>query len=143
MVTPTLQVEGFPQVYVAGDLAYVEDNGKPLPGVAPVATQQGEWAACNILRQMKDEDPLPFRYRDPGTLATIGRNAAVAQLGGRTFTGFTAWLLWPSVHIMKLIGFRNRLQVLVDWAWDYLFYERAVRLILPNPDHSVDNDIRT
>ena len=141
-VTPTLQVEGYPQVYVAGDLAYVEDNGKPLPMVAPVAIQQGEWAASNILRQMAGQEPLPFCYRDPGTLATIGRNAAVAQLGRRTFTGFPAWLLWLSVHIMKLIGFRNRLQVLVDWAWDYLFYERAVRLIFPNPGNSSDADFR-
>lgn len=131
-VLPTLQVPGRPDVYVVGDLAYVEDQGRPLPMVAPVAIQQGEVAARNILRHRDGREPLPFRYRDRGTMATIGRNAAVAQVGRWSVTGFPAWVLWLSVHLMNLIGFRNRLFVLINWAWDYIFYERAVRLIVPS-----------
>jgi len=131
-VTPTLQVPGHPEIYVVGDLALPEGPGK-LPMVAPVAIQQGTLAARNILRALKGRPPLPFRYRDPGTLVTIGRNAAVAHVFGRAFTGFAAWLLWLGVHLIRLIGMRNRLVVLSGWAWDYLFYERAVRLILPSP----------
>jgi len=131
-VLPTLQVPGHPQVYVIGDLAYLEEDGRPLPMIAPVAVQQGTVAAGNIVRQLAGEAPLPFRYRDPGTMVTIGRNAAVAHVFGRAFTGFPAWVLWLSVHLVNLIGFRNRLFVLTNWAWDYFFYERAVRLILPN-----------
>ncbi|HEY7676381.1 MAG TPA: NAD(P)/FAD-dependent oxidoreductase, partial [Candidatus Methylomirabilis sp.] len=108
-VLPTLQVPGHPEVYVVGDLAYVEEDGRPLPMVAPVAIQQGAAAAGNILRQVRGADPLPFRYRDRGTMVTIGRNAAVACLGRRCFSGFPAWVVWLSVHIFKLIGFRNRL----------------------------------
>ncbi len=132
-VLPTLQVPGRPEVYVVGDLAYCEQDGGPLPMLAPVAMQQGAAAARNIERQAAGVDPLPFRYRDPGTMLTIGRNAAVACLGRRCFSGFPAWVVWLSVHIFKLIGFRNRLLVLINWAWDYFFYERAVRLILPLP----------
>ncbi len=130
-VLPTLQVSGHPEVYVIGDLAFVEEKGYPLPMLAPVATQQGVFVARSIARQIAGKDSLPFRYRDKGTMVTIGRNAAVAYLGGRIFTGFAAWMLWLSVHLFNLIGFRNRLLVLINWAWDYLFYERAVRLILP------------
>ena len=101
--------------------------------VAPVATQQGEAAARNIARQLEGEEPSPFQYRDLGTMAVIGRNAAVAHLFGRwSFTGFPAWVIWLGMHLFKLIGFRNRLLVLTSWAWDYLFYERVVRLILPS-----------
>ncbi len=99
--------------------------------VAPVAIQQGTHVARGILRRAVGAEPERFRYRDPGLLATIGRNAAVARLFGRTFTGFPAWALWAGVHIARLIGFRNRLVVLVSWAWDYLTFERVVRLILP------------
>jgi NADH dehydrogenase len=128
-VLPSLQVVGHPDVYAIGDLAQVQ--GERLPLIAPVAIQQGEWAAANILRHANGEETLPFRYRDPGSMVAIGRNAAVVRLGGRSFTGFIAWLMWLGVHILKLIGFRNRILVLVNWAWDYLFYERAVRLIFP------------
>lgn len=131
VVRPTLEVEGVPGVWVIGDLAAPADDGPPLPMVAPVAMQQGERAARNILLRARGEDPLPFRYDDPGLLATIGRNAAVARMFGRTFTGFPAWLLWVVVHIARLIGFRNRIVVLTNWAWDYLRFERVVRLILP------------
>ncbi len=132
-VLPTLQVEGHPEVYVVGDLANCEENGRPLPMIAPVAIQQGRAAARNIMRQVDGQTPLPFRYHDRGAMATIGRNAAVAQIAGRAFTGFPAWLIWLGVHLFNLIGFRNRLIVMINWAWDYFLYERAVRLIV-RPD---------
>jgi NADH dehydrogenase len=99
--------------------------------IAPVAIQQGTTAGRNIIRRMQGKDPLPFHYRDRGMMATIGRNAAVAYFYSHAFSGFAAWVVWLSVHLVKLIGFRNRLLVLVNWAWNYLFYERSVRLILP------------
>ena len=131
-VLATLQVPERPEVYVIGDIAYVKENEGPLPMIAPVAIQQGMAAAQNMIRQMTGREPVPFRYRDRGTMVTIGRNAAVAHLSGLAFTGFPAWVLWLSVHLFNLIGFRNRLFVLINWAWDYFFYERAVRLILPS-----------
>jgi NADH dehydrogenase len=131
-VLPTLQLSGHPEVYVIGDLAHVEGGGRPLPMLAPVAVQQGLTAARNIGRQIAGQDPAPFHYRDPGTMVVIGRNAGAVHLRGRAFTGFIAWVLWLGVHLIKLIGFRNRMLVLINWAWDYLFYERAVRLILPS-----------
>ena len=131
-VLPSLQVPEYEKVYVVGDLAYVEQNGQPLPFVAQVAMQQGKVAAENIKRQLKGQEPLAFKYRDKGTMATIGRRYAVAHLRGHGFTGFPAWLLWLGVHIFNLIGYRNRVSVIVSWAWDFLFFERAVRLILPS-----------
>lgn len=128
---PTLQVSDHPEVYVIGDLANVEANGYPLPMVAPVAIQEGVTAAENIARQITGRELVPFCYRDRGTMVTLGRNAAVAHVFGHAFTGFPAWVLWVSVHLFSLIGFRNRLFVFINWAWDYLFYERNVRLILP------------
>jgi NADH:ubiquinone reductase (H+-translocating) len=131
-VMDTLQVAGRPNVYVIGDLAAAQYDGKLLPMLAPVATQQAEAAAENILRQVQGSEPQPFEYTDLGTMAVIGRNAAVANLFGRwSFTGFVAWAMWLGVHLFRLIGFRNRLVVLTNWAWDYLFFERVVRLILP------------
>ncbi len=129
-VAPTLELAGTEGVWVLGDLA-APTGEDPPPMVAPVAIQQGAHVARGILRRVRGAEPEPFRYRDPGLLATIGRNAAVARLFGRTFTGFPAWALWAGVHIARLIGFRNRLVVLVSWAWDYLTFERVVRLILP------------
>ena len=131
-VLPTLQVPGHTEVYAIGDLAYFEKDGHPLPFVAPVAIQQGAAAGRNIHRQVVGQDPLPFRYRYKGSMATIGRMAAVVHIGRREFTGFAAWILWLVVHIFNLIGFRNRLFVMVNWAWDFLMFERAVRLILPS-----------
>ena len=128
----TLQVPGYPEVFVVGDLAYLEAGGRPLPQVAQVALQQGGVAAENVVRIIRGEEPVPFAYKDLGMLAVIGRNAAVAHLWGRSFTGFAAWTLWLIVHVAKLIGFRNRALVLVNWAWNYAFYRRAVRLILPD-----------
>lgn len=130
-VRPTLQTADFDNVFVIGDLAYLEQDGVMLPGVAQVAMQQGVHAAANIGRMQRSRSLQPFRYRDKGAMATIGRNAAIARIGGRIFTGFIAWLLWLAVHIAFLVGFRNRLGVLLNWAWNYIFYERAVRLILP------------
>jgi len=128
-VSPTLDVPGHPDIYVIGDAAYLEVGGAPLPMMAPVALQMAETAAENIRRRIAGEPPVEFRYRDPGSLATIGRNAAVAYIRGIGFTGFPAWVVWLVVHIIQLIGFRNKVFVLLNWAWDYFFYERAARLI--------------
>ncbi len=97
--------------------------------VAPVAIQMGQAVARNIMRQLRGQSLRPFRYRDQGTLATIGRNAAVANVYGLKLSGFPAWVMWLVIHIIQLIGFRNKLFVLLNWAWDYFFYERAARLI--------------
>jgi len=128
-VEPTLQVTGHPEVFIIGDAAYREENGEPLPMVAPVAIQMGHSVARNIKRQLRGQPLEPFRYRDQGTLATIGRNAAVANVFGVQASGFIAWVMWLGIHIIQLIGFRNKLFVLINWAWDYFFYERAARLI--------------
>ena len=130
IVTPTLQIPGHPEVFVIGDAAHVEQDGKPLPMVAPAAMQQGDSVAANVGRLTRGEALQPFVYHDRGSLATIGRNAAVARLGRYAFTGFAAWVLWSVVHVAMLVGFRNRLVVLINWAWGYLFHERPVRLIL-------------
>jgi len=128
-VAPTLDVPGHPDIYVIGDAAYLEVAGAPLPMMAPVALQMAETAAENIRRRIAGRPPVAFRYHDPGSLATIGRNAAVAYIHGIGFTGFLAWVVWLVVHIIQLIGFRNKVFVLLNWAWDYFFYERAARLI--------------
>lgn len=135
LVRPSLQLAEHPEVFVVGDLAHVEADGQPLPMVAPVAIQEGSHAAGNVIRASAGRPLEDFHYRDVGRMATIGRNAAVAQLMGRTFVGLFAWLLWLVVHLMNLIGFRNRLIVVINWAWDYLFMERVVRLILPSVTH--------
>ena len=130
VVTPTLQLPGHPEVYAIGDMAHVGNpDARPHPMVAPVAIQQGELVAENILRQMAGKEGKPFAYKDRGTMATIGRRAAVAHIFGLQLNGFVAWLIWLTVHLVWLIGFRNRMLVLINWAWNYLTYERAVRLI--------------
>jgi len=128
-VEPTLQVPGHPEVFIIGDAAYREQDGAPLPMVAPVAIQMGKSVARNIPRLIRGQPLEPFRYRDQGTLATIGRNAAVADVFGIQASGFLAWVMWLGIHIIQLIGFRNKIFVLINWAWDYFFYERAARLI--------------
>ncbi|HEX2995931.1 MAG TPA: NAD(P)/FAD-dependent oxidoreductase [Anaerolineales bacterium] len=129
-VGPTLQLPQHPEVFVIGDAAYVEDQqGQPLPMLATVAQQQAVTAAKNIRKILKGEKPQPFEYKDPGLLATIGRNAAVARMWGISFSGFIAWVIWVGLHIYRLIGFRNRLVVLINWAWDYFFYDNQIRLI--------------
>jgi len=132
LVSPSLQLDGHPEAYAIGDLAYWEHQGRPLPFVAPAAIQQGASVALNIMRQVNGQTPEAFEYVDKGSLATIGRMAAVAWIGGRRFKGWPAWILWLVVHIRNLIGFRNRLLVMVNWAWDLFLYERGVRLILPS-----------
>ena len=133
-VEPTLQVPGHPEVQVVGDLAGYRQDGETLPMIAPVAVQQGQHAGRNVARREAGRPAEPFTYEDPGMLATIGRNHAVARLPRITLTGFPAWVVWVVVHIAKLIGFRNRLVVLLNWAWDYFTYERFSRLILPTGD---------
>ncbi|MBI5367588.1 MAG: NAD(P)/FAD-dependent oxidoreductase [Planctomycetes bacterium] len=128
-VNPDLTVPGRAEVFVIGDLAAVEQDGKLLPGNAPVAIQQARHTAANIERAIRQEAPLPFRYEDPGMLATIGRAAAVGVVGGVQLSGLIAWLAWLAVHLLKIIGFRNRLLVLVSWAWAYIRWERGARLI--------------
>jgi NADH:ubiquinone reductase (H+-translocating) len=154
LVQPDMSLPGHPEVFVIGDLAALNDvDGKLLPGVAPVAMQQGDYVAKLIRREIKsgqgapflasfarkpllsepkggDVEPrLPFRYWDKGSLATIGRAAAVAEFGKIHISGFIAWLAWLFVHILFLIGFRNRLLVFIQWAWSYVTYERGARLI--------------
>lgn len=129
-VQPTLQLPDYPEVYIVGDLAFLEDEqGSPLPMMAPVAMQQGEAAAMNILYQMRRRAPRPYHYRNRGMMATIGRTKAVAQIGFLSLRGFIAWITWLVVHLMWLIGFRNKLIVLLAWAWEYFLYDRSVRLI--------------
>lgn len=131
-ITDHLHLHDRPEVYVIGDLAYLEDaDGLPLPQVAQVAIQQGRYAAANIRAHMAGKPTRPFAYRDPGMLAVIGRNAAVAHVFGLAFKGWAAWFLWLGIHITWLIGFRNRALVLLNWGWNYVRYRRAVRLILP------------
>ncbi|MGZ9165190.1 MAG: NAD(P)/FAD-dependent oxidoreductase [Anaerolineales bacterium] len=129
-VEPTLQLPQHPEVFILGDAAYVEDrHGQPLPMLATVAQQQAKGTAKNIRRILKRQSAEAFHYKDPGLLATIGRNAAVARIWGLSFSGFSAWMIWVVLHIYRLIGFRNRLVVLINWAWDYFFYDSQVRLI--------------
>jgi NADH dehydrogenase len=134
IVEPDLSVAGHEGVFVAGDLAsFTHQTGKPLPGVAQVAKQQGYRAAANIARLIGGQPTTPFRYFDPGNMATIGRNAAIADFGFLRVSGYLGWLLWLFVHILFLIGFRNRISVMVQWATAYLTYQRSVRLITRNP----------
>jgi NADH dehydrogenase len=145
LVEPDLSLPGHPEVFVIGDLAALKDKqGKMLPGVAPVAIQEGRFVAKLIRQELKSvgiksagaphsnvhpDSRAAFHYWDKGSLATIGRAAAVAQFGRIHISGFIAWLSWLFVHILFLIGFRNRLLVFIQWAWSYVTYERGARLI--------------
>jgi NADH dehydrogenase len=130
IVEPDCTVPGHCEVFVLGDAAAFRDSkGDTLPGIAPVATQMGRYAAQAILLDLKGETRAPFAYRDKGQLAVIGRGHAVADLARLKFGGFAAWLIWIFVHIFFLIGFRNRVRVLVEWAYSYLTYQRGARLI--------------
>jgi NADH dehydrogenase len=129
-VNPDLSLPGHPEVFVIGDLATLKDkDGKLLPGVAPVAMQEGKATAQNIVTEINGEPRKDFHYFNKGNLATIGRAAAIAEFGKIHISGFLAWLAWLFVHIFFLIGFRNRIIVLVQWAWAYFTYERGARLI--------------
>ena len=133
-----LTIPGHPEVFVVGDLAACSDpDGRPLPGLAPVALQQGRHAARNILRAMRGQPLAPFRYRDRGTMATIGRAAAVADIRGLRISGFPAWLVWCFIHILWLIGFRNRFAVMFEWGWAYFTRQRSSRLIVGNAPPTV------
>jgi len=131
-VQPDLSLPAHPEVFVAGDLASIEQDGKPVPGVAPAAKQMGARVAKNILARMAGTPTLPFHYTDFGALATIGRHSAIAQLPNLRFSGLLAWWFWLALHIYFLIGFRSRLIVLINWAWAYFTYARGARIILGN-----------
>ena len=137
IVEPDLSVPGHPEIFAIGDMACARDpEGRPLPGLAPVAKQQGAQVAENILRTKRGEARLPFRYRDRGQMATIGRSRAICDLRRVRFAGFPAWLAWLVVHIYFLVGFKNRLFVVLSWAWSYLTFRRGARLIVDRDWHS-------
>jgi NADH:ubiquinone reductase (H+-translocating) len=124
-VEPDLSVPGHPDIFIVGDLAAIDD----VPGIAPAAKQMGRHAAKNVVLALNNLETKPFEYKDYGQLATIGRNAAVAMIGKLRFSGYPAWLLWLVAHIYFLINFRNRLTVMIDWAWAYWTFERAARIV--------------
>jgi len=138
-VRETLQLPGHDEVQVIGDLAEIDDGGQPLPMLAPVAIQQGEHAARNIIALLQDGSTSPFRYHDKGTMATVGRNYAVVQLGPIRVAGWVGWLMWLFVHLAYIITFRSKAVVLINWAWNYVFYDRPVRLITEvSPDRAAE-----
>lgn len=131
VVAPDCSVPGYPDVFVIGDAAHFAGaDGNPLPGLCPVAIQQGRYVASVIKKRLPPERRKPFRYLDKGTMATIGRAKAIAMSAGMSFTGFIAWFLWAFVHIYFLIGFRNRLRVMVEWMWYYITFQPGARLII-------------
>jgi len=136
-VGPDCALPGHPEIFVIGDLACFEQDGAPLPGVAPVAMQQGRHVGRTVAARLAGRAPAPFRYEDRGNLATIGRSAAVADFGRLRFSGFPAWVLWSVVHIMFLIEFENRVLVMIQWAWSYFTRNRGARLIVGG-----DRDLR-
>jgi len=133
-VQPDLSVPGHPEILVAGDLATITQDGKPVPGVAPAAKQMGAHAAGVIRARLAGKPTRPFRYRDYGNLATIGRMAAVVDLHGVRLSGLLAWWFWLAAHVFFLIGFRNRLVVLLNWFMAYWSYQRAARIIVGRDD---------
>lgn len=128
-VTGRLSLDAHPEVYVVGDMAQVPSHSRLIPGVAPAAKQMGRHAARNLLARIANRPESEFVYRDYGSLATIGRHAAVVEFGSLRFSGFAAWTFWLWIHIFFLIGFRNRFVVLLDWAWSYLSFERFARIV--------------
>jgi NADH dehydrogenase len=135
LVEPDLTIPGHPEAFVIGDMAAAKQaDGAPVPGVAQAAIQMGEYAAHTILNEQAGKPRKPFHYWDKGSLATIGRNAGIAQIGRLHLSGFPAWLAWLVVHIYFLIGFRNRLQVMWEWAWAYFRFQRGARLITGRSD---------
>jgi len=133
VVEPDLSVPGHPEISVIGDLAALPWHSPPVPGTAPPAKQMGRRAAKNILLRLRGKPTEAFRYRDYGSLATIGRSKAVALLGRMQLSGYPAWVMWLTAHIFFLIGFRNRIVVLIDWAWAYWTFERSARIISEPP----------
>lgn len=133
VVDPYLRVEGRDDVFAIGDIASLEQDGSELPMLAPPAMQQGRYIARAVLDRVRGKEPKPFRYRDRGVMAVIGRNRGIARIGRFVVNGFIGWVLWLVVHIYFLIGFRNRLSVFLYWAWNYVFYDRPVRIVIPQP----------
>lgn len=129
LVAADLSIQGHTEVFVVGDLMNLQQGGQPIPGIAPVAIQSGRAAAKNILRRINGKQTLPFHYVDKGSLATIGRASAVGKVAGFELSGYLAWFLWWLVHIAFLVGFRNRLVVMLSWAWQYFAFSRGARLI--------------
>jgi NADH dehydrogenase len=129
LVGSDLALAGHPEVFVVGDLASLTQDGVPVPAVAPAAMQEARHAARNVERAVRGEPPLPFRYKNKGSLATVGRSAAVAQLGRLHLSGAPAWLAWLGLHLLFLVGFRNRVIVVLQWAWSFVSYDRGARLI--------------
>ena len=137
IVENDLSVNGHPNIFVAGDAAHSKDeNGDPLPGLAPVALQQGKYLGNLIKNELNGKPRTDFNYIDKGTMATIGRAKAVADIRGFKFSGFFAWLLWGLIHIFFLIGFRNRFRVFAEWIWHYVTFKRGVRLIAKKDEES-------
>lgn len=132
-VAPDLRVPGHPDVFVAGDLAAIQSRGAPVPGVAPAAKQMGRHVAANIRALLREQATQPFVYRDFGNLATIGRMAAVVHVGRLKLSGALAWWFWLTAHVFFLIGFRNRLVVMLNWTWAYWSYQRSARIIFGPP----------
>jgi NADH dehydrogenase len=128
-VEPDMSIKGHPEICVIGDTAARSVDGVPIPGVARAAIDGGKHAAASIERALRGQPPLPFNYKDPGMLATIGRGAAIADFGKLKLSGFVAWLAWLFIHILFLVGFRNRFAVVLEWAVAYLTYDRGARLI--------------
>ncbi|MEA2528311.1 MAG: hypothetical protein QOF73_5538 [Thermomicrobiales bacterium] len=129
-IRPDLTIEGHPEVFVIGDMSSLKDEkGTPLPGQAPVAIQEGRWAAANLVRTVQGQPMQPFRFKDEGTMATIGRNSAVADYKGLQLSGFIAWVLWGWVHIFRIIEYKNRFLVFLRWMWAYVTYQRGARVI--------------
>jgi NADH dehydrogenase len=148
-VSPDLSLPGRRDIFIIGDLASLKDvNGKSVPGLAAAATQEGKATAANILRDLRGEERVPFSYRDKGSMATIGRNRAVAQFGGWHLSGYFAWLMWALVHVLLLSGFRNRLMVMREWVWAYFTRSLSARLITGDTDaptrkpRQVEADVR-
>lgn len=138
-VEPDVTIPGHKNIFVIGDMVSLKmENGEPVPGVAPAAMQMAENASANILRDLKGEERKNFSYNDQGSMATIGRSKAIVQIGKWKFSGFFAWLTWLFIHIISLIGFKNRLYVLSEWFWAYLTRERSARLITGDADELRD-----
>ena len=139
IIEPDLSVPGYPNIFVIGDMASLkQENGQPVPGVSPAAMQMGDHTARNIAADLSGKPRTNFRYVDKGSMATIGRSKAIADLRGWRFTGWIAWLMWLGLHVFFLIGFRNRLYVIFEWAWAYFTRERSARLITGDADELRD-----
>jgi NADH dehydrogenase len=128
-VNDRLNIEGHPEIFVIGDLAHFEQNGTAVPGVAPVAIQMGQYVAKEIRRRVENKASRPFSYWDKGSMATIGRSKGIAQIGKIHLSGLIAWSAWLFIHLIYLIGYRNRFFVLLNWAWQYLSWQSGARLI--------------